>query len=56
MPEDEGYAWPCERDGIDTRKVAENPNSLATERTHTEYHNSKSGLPQDPPDIGRGRK
>ena len=47
------YPWPCERDGIDTSRVADRPDSLVTERTHTEWHDSRSGRCVPAPDYAK---
>jgi len=46
------YPWPCERDGINTREVAANPDSLATQRTIIEHKDSKTGRTYSDDELG----
>jgi len=47
MANKEGYPWPCQRDGMNVREIAERP-TFAQERTHEEWHNSETGRPEEP--------
>jgi len=57
MAHDKSYPWQCVRDGADAADVAANPNPLATQHGHTEWHDSYSGVrvpapsPQQPGPI-----
>lgn len=38
------YPWPCQRDGANTREIAENPSPFCPEnRSHKEWHDSYTG-------------
>lgn len=51
----DSYPESFRRDGNNVSRISKDPRPLEVERGHTEYHDSKDGMPCDPPEWAGDR-